>query len=244
MNFDQSGHARIVGERPPFAYPENGAIAIARMAVFYPFGLSCRCFFAGARAAMQLFADYLPVLVFFAAYVVTKDIYFAIVVLMVVAPVVFASQWLLTKKINKISAVSTGLVIAMGGITLALDNPWFFYWKPTVLNWAIALFFLGSHFFGEKTPIQKLLDLTTKDSGERIELDRSKWRQLNLMWVGFFLISGTANIYVAYNFSEPTWVNFKLFGLIGLTFVFAIFQSVWIARNIEEHAVSSNDPES
>jgi intracellular septation protein len=69
--------------------------------------------------------------------------------------------------------------------------------------------------------------------GESVKLEDADWRRLNLMWVVFFLFAGAANLYVAYNFSEATWVNFKLFGLMGLTLVFALGQGFWIARRAE-----------
>jgi len=72
--------------------------------------------------------------------------------------------------------------------------------------------------------------------GENVKLDDGSWRQLNLMWVAFFVFAGAANLYVAYNYDEATWVNFKLFGLMGLTLVFALAQGVWIARKADAAA--------
>ena len=200
--------------------------------------------FAGALVAMQIFLDYLPIVFFFVTYAVTKEIYVAIVALMIVAPIVFAGQWFLTRKINKISAASTALVVILGGITLALDNPWFFYWKPTILNWAIAVVFLGGHLFGGKPVVQRMLELAVQDKDEQILMTRTQWVKLNFIWVAFFVISGALNIYVAYNYSESTWVSFKLFGLLGLTIVFVILQSLWIARNVQSSQSASSDSES
>ena len=83
---------------------------------------------------MQLLLDYLAIVAFFAAYIISKDIFLAIVVIMVVAPVVLALQWYMTRKLNKMTAISTGLVVAFGGITLLLDDPVYFYWKPVACN--------------------------------------------------------------------------------------------------------------
>ena len=192
---------------------------------------------------MQLFLDYLPIVFFFVTYIVTGELYDAIVALMIVAPIVFAGQWLLTKKVNKISAASTALVVILGGITLALDNRWFFYWKPTILNWAIALVFLGGQMFSKKPIVQKMLEVAMQDKDDQISLTQAQWKKLNLMWVAFFIVSGALNIYVAYNFSEPTWVNFKLFGLLGITIVFVIIQSLWIAKNVQSSQSASSDSE-
>lgn len=178
---------------------------------------------------MQLFVDYLPILIFFVSYIATNDIFVAVMSIMIVAPIVLAGQWLMTRRVNKMTAISTGLIVVLGGITLVLKNPVFFYWKPTVLYWAFGLACLGSQFIGNKTIIQRMLEAATKDSDTSFDLAPAAWRKLNLMWVGYFIVSGALNIYVAYSFSEPTWVKFKLFGLLGLTIIFIIIQSMWIA---------------
>ncbi|MDH3338645.1 MAG: septation protein IspZ [Gammaproteobacteria bacterium] len=171
---------------------------------------------------MQLFIDYLPILIFFGAYFY-EDIYFATTVLMVVMPIIMVVQWVITKKLNRIYAASTALVLLLGSATLLLRNPLFLYWKPTVLNWAIALAFLGSQFIGAKPFVQRMM-------GEAARLRDEQWRRLNLIWVIFFIVVGGINLYVAYSFSEPTWVKFKLFGMLGLTFAFVIIQTVWLMR--------------
>jgi intracellular septation protein len=182
---------------------------------------------------MQLLLDYLPIVAFFGAYIATKDIFLAIVVIMVVAPIVLAAQWFMTRKLNKMTAISTALVVGFGGITLLLDEPVFFYWKPTVFYWAFALACLVSHFVGEKTIVQRMLQAASQTSDTTLELPAQHWRTLNLMWIVFAVISGALNLYVAYTFSEPTWVKFKLFGLLGLTVVFLVIQSIWIASVVE-----------
>ncbi|MDJ0701451.1 MAG: inner membrane-spanning protein YciB [Woeseiaceae bacterium] len=169
---------------------------------------------------MQLFIDYLPILAFFGAYFY-QDIYFATIVLMVVMPIVLAAQWLITRKTNRIYVASTGLVLVLGAATLMFRNPEFLYWKPTVLNWAIALVFLGSQYVGQKTIVERMM-------GAAAELEKSQWTRLNLMWVGFFLLVGAVNIYVAFNYPEAFWVKFKLFGMLGLTILFVIVQTIWL----------------
>jgi len=175
---------------------------------------------------MQLFVDYLPIVLFFGAYLY-KDIYFATIVLMVVMPVILTVQWLITRKVNKIYAASTALVVILGGATLALRNPLFLFWKPTVLNWAIALVFLGSQFIGEKPVVQRMMESAAS-------LMAAQWRTLNLIWVGFFIIIGGLNLYVAYSFSEDFWVKFKLFGMLGLTLVFVVIQTIWLASVMKD----------
>ena len=184
---------------------------------------------------MQLLVDYIPLVVFILAYFY-QDIFFATGMLMVAMPVVLVLQWLMTKKINKIYAASTVLVLVLGGATLAFKNPTFLYWKPTVLNWLIAIVFLGSQWIGEKTVVQRMLE-------NAAELSADQWIRLNQIWVVFFSIVGGINIYVAYNFSEAFWVKFKLFGMLGLTLIFVIIQSVWLTLATQKNAASTEDSE-
>jgi intracellular septation protein len=184
---------------------------------------------------MQLLLDYIPIIVFILAYFY-EDIFFATAVLMVVMPVVLVVQWAITRKLNRIYAASTVLVIVLGGFTIAFRNPTFLYWKPTALNWAIALVFLGSQWIGEKTIVQRML-------GNAAELGNAQWIRLNQMWVVFFLLVGGANLYVAYNFSEAFWVKFKLFGMLGMTLVFVVIQSIWLTLAAQKNESAQGDTE-
>jgi intracellular septation protein len=184
---------------------------------------------------MQLLVDYIPLVVFILAYFY-QDIFFATGMLMVAMPVVLVLQWLMTKKINKIYTASTVLVLVLGSATLAFRNPTFLYWKPTVLNWLIAIVFLGSQWIGDKTVVQRMLE-------NAAELSADQWVRLNQIWVVFFAIVGGINIYVAYNFSEAFWVKFKLFGMLGLTLIFVIIQSVWLTLATQKNATVTEDSE-
>jgi intracellular septation protein len=184
---------------------------------------------------MQLLLDYIPIIVFILAYFY-EDIFFATAVLMAVMPVVLLLQYLVTKKFNRIYAASTALVLVLGGFTLAFRNPTFLYWKPTVLNWAIALVFLGSQWIGEKTIVERML-------GGAAELAKEQWTRLNQIWVGFFLVVGAINLYVAYSYSEEFWVKFKLFGMLGITIVFVIIQSVWLTMAAQKNESAQGDSE-
>lgn len=184
---------------------------------------------------MQLFLDYIPIVVFVVAYF-NKDIYFATTALMITMPVVLALQWLITRKVSKIYLASTALVLILGGVTLFLRNPTFIYWKPTVLNWVVAAVFLGSQWIGEQPIVRRML-------GSAVELNESQWNRLNQIWVGFFTVSGAANIYVAYSFPEEFWVKFKLFGMLGMTFVFVLIQGIWLAAMTKSQEVASEDSE-
>lgn len=206
--------------------------------------LSCRCFFGSGFRCMQLFIDYLPILVFFVTYVATKNIFAAVAVLMVIAPIVLAAQWLVTRTISKMYVASTALVLVLGGATLLYRDPIFLFWKPTVLYWVIALVFLGSQYIGERTLVQRMIEGTTQQSDDPIVLTKRQWSRLNLVWVGFFVLAGSLNLYVAFNFSEATWVNFKLFGLLGLTIGFVILQSLWLMTALKDNDSIDTDTES
>jgi intracellular septation protein len=191
---------------------------------------------AGSEQSMQLLIDYIPIVIFIAAYFY-KDIFFATGVLMIVMPIGLLAQWLLTKKLNKIYAASTALVLVLGGATVIFRNPTFLYWKPTVLNWAAALAFLGSQWIGEKTFVQRML-------GSAAELATEQWIRLNQIWVAFFIFVGGINLYVAYNFSEAFWVKFKLFGMLGITLVFVVIQSIWLTMAAQKHETPTRETES
>lgn len=175
---------------------------------------------------MQAFVDFLPVVAFVVAYWLT-DFKTAVAVIMVAMVLQVAITWLVKRTVSRMTLASAGLVVVLGGVSLLLNNDLIFKWKPTVLNWAFAAVFLGSQFIGTKPIVQRLLESLSK---EEINLAPRDWRTLNLMWVAFFLVSGAANIYVAYSFPENVWVNFKLFGLLGLTVVFVLLQALWLSR--------------
>ena len=143
---------------------------------------------------------------------------------------------LLTRKIEKLPLVMLALLIVFGGATLLLKDPLYIQWKPTVINWLFGLVLLASHFVGDKPLIQRMMSMAINIEDQRV------WNQLNLAWAGFFVISGIANALVApqidpfgLRFSEETWVEFKLFGLMGMTIAFVIIQAIFIARNLPDY---------
>ncbi len=173
---------------------------------------------------MQLLFDFFPVIAFFIAYKLA-DIYVATAVIIVAVIVQTAVQWLRHRKVSSMALISGVLVIIFGGLTLLIHDKAFIQWKVTIVNWLFAAAFLASMVIGERTLIERLL-------GESVELDRPLWRRLNVAWALFFIVLGGVNLYVAFNFSENVWVNFKLFGVLGLTLVFALAQGVWLASKL------------
>lgn len=175
---------------------------------------------------MKLLYDFFPVLLFFLAYKL-RDIYVATAVAMVAALIQTTGYWLKYRRFETMHLVTLVMILVLGGTTLFLHDPVFIKWKPTLVNWIFAGAFLGSHWFGEKTIIERMLSA-------QLQLPSLVWMRLNLAWVIFFMISGAANLYVAYHFSEATWVNFKLFGMIGLTIAFIFLQTLYLSQYIKE----------
>ncbi len=175
---------------------------------------------------MKFLFDLFPVILFFAAYKFA-DIYVATGVAMVATCVQIAWVWLRHRKVDKMLWVSFGLITFFGGATLLLHDPTFIKWKPTVLYWLFATVLLLSATFFDKNLIRKMLE-------EQMALPETLWLRLNLAWVGFFTIMGGLNLYVAFNYSEADWVNFKLFGGMGLMLVFIVAQGLFLAKYVED----------
>lgn len=181
---------------------------------------------------MQFLYDLLPVVFFFIAYKVA-GIYVATAVLIVGVLVQTAISWIRHKKVSPMLLTSAVLVLVFGGLTLWIHDATFIKWKPTIVNLLFAGAFLASHFIKGPTIVQRLM-------GEQIKLEpESLWSTLSFMWIVFFVVSAVLNLYVAYNFSEAAWVNFKLFGMIGLTVIFALAQGYWLGRKMDQSAAAS-----
>ena len=171
----------------------------------------------------QLF-DFFPILLFFVLYKFYLDLPDELIL--------GINAWVPLMELTPGKSIITlALLVVFGGATLALKDPVFIQWKPTAINWLFGLVFLGSHLIGDKPLIQRMM-------GHAIEIeDRRVWRQLNFAWVGFFVVAGIANLLVApeidplgFEFSEDTWVDFKLFGLMGMTIVFVVAQAFYLAK--------------
>lgn len=185
---------------------------------------------------MQLLFDFLPIVAFFAAYKLA-DIYVATGVLIVAVAVQSLIQWLRTRTVSKMQLVSAALVLVFGGLTLAIKNAAFIMWKPTIVNWLFGAAFLSSQHrvFGGQPLVQRLF--SASDAG--IQLEAREWLRLNLMWVAFFVLMGIANLVVFSLYDEATWVNFKLFGMLGLTFAFIVLQGLWISARAKDAEAGS-----
>lgn len=181
--------------------------------------------------------DFLPLIAFVIAYWLF-DFKMAIIVIMIAVVVQVTATWILTRTVKKMLLASAVLVVGLGAISLVLQNDLIFKWKPTVLNWLFAGIFFGSQFIGDKTIVQRVLQSATEDEFQLVPRD---WQTLNLMWVSYFIVAGAANIIVAYSFSEGFWVNFKIFGLGGMTLAFIFLQALWMAQRSHRHSTDIDE---
>ena len=180
---------------------------------------------------MSMLFEFFPLLLFLGT-LLLKDIYAAVIVLMVTMPIGLAVKSIRTGAIDRMYMWSTVFALFFGGLTLYFRNPYFTYWKPTAFYWAVGIAFLASTWVGDKPLAQRFFGLVVGFNLEKVT--PAQWTRLNYIWVLFFVVAGILNIYVAYNFSEKTWGTFKVFGLMALTFVFMLAQTLWIANIIGE----------
>ena len=162
-------------------------------------------------------------------------IYLATLAAIVVTVIQVVAAMILVRKVEKMPLITLALLLVFGGATIALKDPLFIQWKPTVINWLFALVFAGSHLIGDRPLVQRMMESALEITEQRV------WARLNLAWIAFFVVAGIANLVVApaidplgLEFSEDTWVDFKLFGLMGMTIVFVIGQAFFIARYVPD----------
>lgn len=139
------------------------------------------------------------------------------------------------QKVDMMLWVSLGLVTALGGATIWFHSETFIKWKPSVLYWVMGLAFWISQVFFRRNLLQVLM-------GNQLELPAAVWRRLSVAWFAFFALMGVLNLYVAYSFSTSTWVNFKLFGGIGLMLAFTLAQGVYLSRHIKPEPAEPQTP--
>ncbi|MBS0359462.1 MAG: septation protein A [Proteobacteria bacterium] len=174
---------------------------------------------------MKLLFDFFPILLFFIAFKM-YGIYMATGIAIAASIIQVVVFWLKNRRIENIHLITFAIIVVLGGATLLLHNEMFIKWKPTAINWGLALAFLVSHFIGKKNLVQKMMD-------KNIDLPETIWKRLNIVWITFFTILGFANLYVVYNYDTNTWVNFKLFGVLGVTVLFVIIQAIYLSRHIQ-----------
>jgi intracellular septation protein len=168
---------------------------------------------------MKLLFDLFPVILFFIAFKFSEGRKEA------------AAQWLDTL------FAGLGLVVVLGGLTLVLRDETFIKWKPTMLYWIFAVALLVSTTLFRKNLIRSMLEA-------QVSLPEPVWGRLNLLWAGFFVFMGAANLFIASRYPTDVWVNFKLFGGMGLMLAFMVAQGFWLSRYMEEPADEKSEEKS
>lgn len=200
---------------------------------------------------MKLLFDLFPVILFFAAFkyseknpetaaswvatllgsalVDAKQAPILLATVVVIAATVAQIVWVHFRhgKVDKMLWISLGLVVVFGGLTLFFQNEAFIKWKPTILYWVFAVSMAFSALVLKKNPMKAML-------GEQLTLPEAVWNKVTLSWIAFFAIMGVLNLVIAFNFPTDTWVNFKLFGGMGLMLVFVLAQGMLLSKYIEE----------
>ena len=174
---------------------------------------------------MKFLFDIFPVLLFFAAFKM-YDIYVATAVAIGATVLQIGALAALGRKIDTMLWASLGIIVVFGGATLVLHDETFIKWKPTVLYWLFGAVIAGGQLLG-----RNLIRLMLR---EQIALPDPAWVGLAWSWVAFFVLMGAANLFVALNFTTDQWVNFKLFGGIGLMLLFILGQAAFLALYIQE----------
>jgi intracellular septation protein len=213
---------------------------------------------------MKLLLDFLPIFLFFGTYNYARgqkdwaaqfatDHFGAIVSGGIVgpneAPVLLATVVVIVatlaqivvmklrgRRIDMMLWISLALVVLFGGATIWFHNETFIKWKPSVLYWAMGLSFWVSQTFFRKNLLQAMI-------GEQLQLPAQAWQRLNVSWITFFTAMGFLNLFVAFNFSTDTWVNFKLFGGMGLMLLFTVGQGIYMSRYIKPEAHDADKAE-
>ena len=189
---------------------------------------------------MKQLAEFVPIVLFFIVYQMkgtsvelggwshTLDgIFSATAVLMAATLLQVVISYVISRRLEKRQMWLLLAVLIFGGATLFFRNQMFIQWKPTIFNWALALAFGASQFIGKKNLMQRTL-------GSQLQLPHVAWRRLNLVWTANFAIVGALNLYVAYYYSEDTWVSYKLYSAIGFTLVLTLLSAFLISPHLKD----------
>ena len=175
---------------------------------------------------MKFLFDVFPVVLFFVAFKLF-GIYAATAAAIVATIVQVSWLKLRGRRVDFMLWASLAIIVVFGGATLVLQDETFIKWKPTVLYWLFGVVLAAGVLGFRKNLVRAIL-------GEQMRLPEEVWSRLNWSWVAFFAFMGAANLYVAYNYSTDLWVNFKVFGGIGLMVVFVVAQSLVLAKYTQD----------
>ena len=173
----------------------------------------------------KLIIDLFPVVLFFAAYKITGDMFVATGVAIVSAIVQIALMKLKKMAIQPMHWMSLVLIVVLGSLSIFFHETIFLKWKFSVLEWLMGAAILIGQYVFNKNMLQLLM-------GNDLTLPDEIWKKLGLLWALFFIFLGTLNIYIAYNYDEATWFNFKIYGSLILTVVFTLAQGLWLSKHL------------
>ena len=170
------------------------------------------------RSFLKFLTDFGPLIIFFYYYYDSgEDLKVAIPPLIIATILALTLVWFLEKKIPKIPLLGGLLITLFGGLTIYFNNPIFIYIKPTIINVLFGLALIFGKFFSQEPVLKKLM-------GKSIALTNEGWEILNKRWIYFFFALAILNELVWRTQSEEFWVNFKVWGLLPITFIFTAFQ--------------------
>jgi intracellular septation protein len=175
---------------------------------------------------MKLFLDFFPIVLFFVAFKLW-GIYVATAVAIVATIAQIAWVRYSTGKVEPMQWLSLGIIVVFGGATILAHDETFIKWKPTVLYWLMGGTLAVGQLFFRKNLLKSLM-------GTQLELPDSAWRAMNWSWIAFFAVMGVLNLWVAHNFDTDAWVNFKLFGGLGLMGLFVVGQALYLGRYMKD----------
>jgi intracellular septation protein len=173
----------------------------------------------------KLLFDLFPIILFFVAFKFA-DIYTATAVAIGATIAQIAWLKLRGRHVEVMQWISLGVIVVFGGLTLMLHDEAFIKWKPTILYWLFAGGLLVARLMGR--------NLMKTFMGAQMTLPETVWERVNQMWIVYFLVMGALNLWVAYSWSTDIWVNFKLFGTLGMTLLFVVLQGVYLSRFLKD----------
>lgn len=186
---------------------------------------------------MKFLFDFFPIALFFITFKFYDDPQEGVLAATAVAIIATMVQvllfWLKNRRVEKMHIITLVLITVLGGATLILKDPVFIKWKPTAVNWMFAIAFFGSQFIGKNPFVKRMM-------AHAVDLPEVVWTKLNFAWVVFFTAMGFANLYVAFNYDLTTWVDFKTYGMLGLTILFVILQAIFLAKHMPENKPEAN----
>ena len=185
---------------------------------------------------MKLLLDFFPILLFFGAFKLW-DIFVATTVAIVATLLQLGWMRYSTGRTEPMQWLSLGVIVVFGGATLVAQDETFIKWKPTVLYWAMGGALMVGQVFFRRNWLQSLMK-------SQMALPDHAWRVMLWSWCGFFALMGVLNLWVAYHFDTDTWVNFKLFGGMGLMLVFVLAQAMYLGRFMDNGENAQAPPES